>query len=149
MAGRTKRTFNELTDAEARRIAMTETAAVYGQGRQSATLIYWSNPTIKDRVARMRSRGLVIFPAPEASPAGPKELEWVTLLKKHLAGQWKKRIRNQLTGRFRDEWCDNGEDHGADCLNMSAVFAVLAKILVDSTEEMMTEEAPRSEVVAA
>lgn len=119
-----------------------------GQGRQYATLIWWSNPTIKSRLARMRDRGLVIFPAPEATPTGLKDLEWVATLKKHLGGQWKKRIRNQLTGKFRDVWCDNGEDHLADCLSMFVVFGILAKVLVDEVSEL-SEEAPRSEVVMA
>jgi hypothetical protein len=117
-----------------------------GQGKQFAMLIYWSNPTIKNRLARMRDRGLLIFPAPEATPAGPRDLPWVATLKKHLTGQWKRRIRNQITGRFRDVFMDNGEDHLADCILMIVVFAIMAKILVDDTSEL-SEEAPRTEVV--
>lgn len=117
-------------------------AGKIGQARKFATLILWSNPTIKNRSHRQRDRGLVVFPvgAPRIAGGQPEELEWVAELKKQMSGEWKKRIRNQLTGKFKEVWCDNGNNHGADCWFMQTLAATLAKILKDNPVEEESAE---------
>lgn len=99
------------------------------QGRRFAILIHWSNPTIKDRVKGLLDRGRII--EPEADPNDPMEKEYKT----QMRGQWRKIVKNRVTGRSKFEWVDNGNDHVRDCWNMGVVVATMMKLLPDIEED--------------
>jgi hypothetical protein len=101
-----------------------EVGKVY-QGRRFAVVIYWSNPSIKARLKRLIQRGKWIhLRYPPGDPIGKE-------LKTQMAGAWFIKKRDQVTGRVRIIWRDNGNDHAYDCASMIVTAATILKILPD------------------
>jgi hypothetical protein len=109
------------------------------EGRRWATLIRWSNPTIKDRLQRHIDQGKWLDPPLDPDDEMEKEF------RRQMKGQWKTMKRHPLTGRVTWIWRDNGNDHARDCACEQVLAATILKILPD----MEIEERPDSPELAA
>jgi hypothetical protein len=125
-----RRSYSEAQsgDAESGRI---------GQGHQFALVFYWSNPTIKRRFHKALDRGKVKFPV---GPNG-EEIPWVKELKRQIAKEYRKRIYNRQTGRFKEIWFSAGENEGFDCMCEQFTAATMARILKDDPSDEEQEDA--------
>jgi hypothetical protein len=99
-----------------------------GQKQRFALVYHWSNPTVKNIVKGLIDRGRIL--EPDRDPNDPNEIEYRTQMK----GQWRRFVKNRITGTARYEWTDNGNDHARDCWNMVTVFALIRKYIPDFSD---------------
>lgn len=116
-----------------------EIGQVFG-GRRFALVVRWSNPTIKDRLQQIIDRERFTVPVPP--PNAELELEW----KRQMASEYKRRIRNRITGQMRMEWiCPSGNNHLRDCMLEQVVYITIKRLIPD-IEEVPKEEQRESAV---
>lgn len=103
-------------------------------GRRYAQLIRWSNPTIKDRLRRIRDGDGWMVPNIESA----LESDY----KRQMSSEYKKQVISKETGRRKWIWyCPSGNNHAFDCECMQVLAATLVDVLQDSVEVQPEEKA--------
>ena len=103
-----------------------------GQGTRTVLEIRWSNPMIKDILARLRDSQN--SPVRWAIPQHWATEEYF----RHLNGEWKKRVFNARTGKACDMWVrrsTNWPNHLLDCECMQIAAALFNGILKSYTPD--------------
>jgi len=100
------------------------------QGSRFCKMIRWSNPTIKNRLKRLRDgRGARYVNAPIKSEADELEYE------RQMRAEYPTFIKDRY-GRKKLIWkCPSGNNHYFDCEGEQVLFATLADVLIDSIDE--------------
>jgi hypothetical protein len=103
------------------------------EGSRFAKLIRWSNPTIKDRLKRLRDGKGSKWYVPAA--AGDQEAN-ETEYNRQMAAEYKKQKVDKTTGRRSWQWvCPSGNNHAFDCEAMQVLAATLQGLLPDISSE--------------